>query len=179
MARALSEAEEAARKKYDGMTRREYKAKHSKFKSDPTTSRKGNFVVAALFYGNDTPQPTSFPVIGAALAHFDKLSKNANVSVLKLIEYTPKLDKDGNPTNESKASVLHQLNKTNQQFANSKVEHIWRRPDALTEYRKKAIENNDDLMRAFLNNGLVLSRSVYYDGNPWWATAKDRTEYLQ
>lgn len=175
--RQLSEAEQIARKKYDGMTRREFNATKGKFAKQQPKARKGNFIVAALFYGNDTAQPHSFPVYEAALAHFDKLSINANISVLKLIEIVPVIDADGKQTNETKSKVLFQLNKTNQQFCNSKEEIIWRmKHGQQTEYRKKAIENSDTLMAAMANNNLEISRIVYYDGNPWWESARERRQ---
>lgn len=144
------------------LTRRQQRQATSKFKnadSNYKTPKPGiQFLVAALYFGHDKAQDVPCKSLGEALDRFAAISKNPNVLVVKVI----KLERI-EVSNESKISVLHQLHKTNQQFVNSKVEHIWRKPGS------QVLLTNEGLKKQNISPfGLELARTIYSDGSPWW-----------
>lgn len=161
-ARTLSEPEQQARKKRDGLTAREFRAKHSKFKHVTTKNDVGSFEVQVLMYGNDLPQTAPFNNRHAALARFEKMTTNPNVSVVKLVQYTMAA------TGESKKNVLLQVVKTNQTFANSKTEIFYRRKGSNDLFGKSAIEKQPALQKLYLEDALEVARYASVGGHPWW-----------
>jgi len=149
---------EAGKKRYDGLTAREYRQKHSKFAKRDGNYRPGSFAVAALYFGHDKAQEMPCKDMADALSRFAAIIKNPNVLVVKLIEFTAIKG-----SNESKTMVHHQYHKTNQQFCNSKVEHIWRIPGSLTLLTDEGVKKQQ-----VHTNNLELARTVYTGGQPWW-----------
>lgn len=103
-------------------TARQRRARTSKFNRRDENARTGSFEIMALFDGNPKPQSAPFPNLSAALARFDRLSTNPALTVVKLIEFTTLRGADDNQAG-TRINVLHQLNRTHQEFANGK--HPW------------------------------------------------------
>lgn len=100
-------------------TARQRRARTSKFNKRDENARMGSFEIMATFEGNPKPQSAPFPNLSAALARFDRLSTNPALQVVKLIEFTTMRDSNDNQAG-TRINVLHQLNRTNQEFANGK-----------------------------------------------------------
>lgn len=84
--RTLSEAEQKARKKYGGLTRREYRAKNSKFANHRPKSL-GNYELIAFFEGNPTPNTVTFPNESASVARYDRLHTNPALRSMRVIRH--------------------------------------------------------------------------------------------
>lgn len=82
--RTLTEAEEKARKKYGGLTRRQYNAQNSKFANHRQVTQ-GNFELIALFHGKVTPDTATFPNEAAVLARFDRLRSNPALRAIRVV----------------------------------------------------------------------------------------------
>lgn len=149
------------------LTARQRRAANSKFKNLDPNARKGEFEIEALFFGNDSPDKVNFPNLAAALSHFQKLSVNTNLSGVKLVEY-----KRNRETNDVVRDVLHQLTKTNQTFANSKVEIFYRRPNVKGVFNMTAIKKSPALLRDYMDNKLEVARYMSVGGEPWWETLR-------
>lgn len=169
--RELSDAEKTARKKYNGMTRREYNAKHGKFAKlgDRETDTNGQYEVVAMFFGNDKPQSAPLPSLNAAIARFQRLSSNENLIALKLIEHVVVYDKDGNATG-TRPVTLHSFTKTGQEFANSRIEALWRKKTDGSIVKDNLVMKNTALLKSAENGDLELYRFVAIGGQPWWET---------
>lgn len=159
--RQLSEAEQIARNKYNGLTRRQYNAEHGKFSkaNKAPKARVGSFFVVALFDGNPVPQQAPFPNDLAALARFEKLMTNPNVMELKLIESPPK----------SKTSTLYSFQRSGaQRFANSTVETLYAAKGDNTLLSMKAIKQSDKLLDKFYNGEITAVKEYWSGGSAWW-----------
>lgn len=167
--RTLSDAEQAARKKRNGMTRREFNAKHSKFANRAPKAENGSYEIVALFDGNPVPQTAPFPNVAAALARFERLSTNENIQSLKLIENRTAYDNNGNAVG-LRQSVLYSLVKTGQEFANSRIEALWRKKGGNSILKEKAVFASPSLTKAAANGELELFKFIAVGGNPWWET---------
>lgn len=109
--RELQDYEIVARKKYGGMTRRQYNLRNRPAR--PAKSAAGSYTVRALFTSSPNPQEAPFPSEAAALARFDRLSTNpALISVSVLIEQT-------NSNGYKRQVAIYSLTKTGQEFAGS------------------------------------------------------------
>lgn len=153
--RTLSEAEQAARKKYGGLTAREFRAKNSKFNRPVTTS--GSYDVEAIFDGNPVVQTAPFPNDAAAIARFERLSSNPNVLEVRVVQ-----SKDG------KRATIFSLKKGGQEFANSKTTTIYREPNGNTMLTMKTIKASPRLTDAFLANKLEAVKHKAEGGQAWW-----------
>lgn len=156
--RELREDEIAARKRYGGMTRRQYNA--SKRPAYTPKSRTGSFVVRAIFRGNPKPQEIPFPNESAAVARFERLSTNENALSVSVIE--TRLDSRGN----KRQSVIYSLLRLGQEFANSKVETLYRSSDSVVGL--KAIKASPKLLEAYCNGNLEVHSYLAYGGEAWW-----------
>lgn len=155
-----------AKTKETQLTARQRRAANSKFNIDPN-ARKGEFEIEALFFDKDVPDMVTFPNLAAALSHFQKLSVNTNLSGVKLVEY-----KRNRETNDVTRSVLHQLTKTNQTFANSKVDILYRRPNVKGVFNMTAIKKSPALLKDYMDNKLEVARYMSVGGEPWWETPR-------
>lgn len=143
------------------LTRRQQRQATSKFKNADNNYKPVEgvqFILAALYFGHDMAQEMPCKTLGEALERFAGLQKNPNLLVAKIkrIEHIK-------GTNEHKVSVLHQLHKTNQQFINSKVENIWRKPGTTVLLTQDGLKKQN--ISPF---GLELARVIYSDGSAWW-----------
>jgi hypothetical protein len=84
--RTLTEAEEKARKKYGGLTRRDYNAKNSKFANHRSTVQ-GNFELVALFHGKPLPDTATFPNEAAVLARFERLCSSPALMAIRVVHH--------------------------------------------------------------------------------------------
>lgn len=84
--RTPTEAEEKARKKYGGLTRREYNAKHSKFANHRPTVQ-GNFELIALFHNKLMPDTATFPNEAAAVARFDRVLGSPALMAVRVVHH--------------------------------------------------------------------------------------------
>lgn len=164
--RQLSEAEQAARAQCGGLTRREWRAKTSKFHR-PMTGRSGSFEVAGLFEGNTAEQTDAFPNELAALARFQTLSTNPNLISLNLIENQVIRGRNDEAVG-LKGVVLYSLHKYGQEFANSKTVTIYKEPGGNATLTMKAIKASERLSDAYFSNKLEVVKHRAEGGEPWW-----------
>lgn len=162
--RELNEAEKKARQRYEGLTAREYRAKHSKFKKADPNYRKGSFIVTSLYYGHDQGQEAPVKTLTEAMAHYAATVKNRNALVVKVIELVK------NAEGETVRKVLHQYHNTNMQFINSKKEIIYRVEGTTTLLTEKGVVKHQ-----VPYSKLQVARVIYTDGSPWWDSSRDRT----
>lgn len=156
--RELREDEIAARKRYGGMTRRQYNA--TKRPTYTPKGRTGSFVVRAIFRGNPQPQEAPFPNESAAVARFERLSTNESALSISVIE--TKIDNNGN----KRQNVLYSLLRLGQEFANSKIETLYRNGDTVVGL--KAIKASPKLFDAYNNGNLEVHSYSAYGGEAWW-----------
>lgn len=162
-----SEAKKAALIKYDGLTARQYRAKHSKHAKHHPKSESGNFLVQSLHVGNDAPQTTNFPNIDAALARFIRLSSADNLISVKVIKpvviYGP-----NNAAIGTRDVVLYAYTKAvnGQQFCNSKSVTLYK--DGNSILSMKAIKNSERLTDKLYNGQLEVHSERFEGGQAWW-----------
>lgn len=118
--RTLSEAEQKARKKYEGLTRRQYNATEGRHAKHRRKSRNGSFEVVALFVGKTVPDTAPFPNEAAALARFDRLSTNPALLNVKVVEHRDVFNAD-NVLLGKRSETLYALTTMAQEFANSRA----------------------------------------------------------
>lgn len=167
MSKQLSEAEQKARVKYKGLTRRDYNAAHSKFANHRPKSEDGSFEVVAMFNGNPAPQTAPFPNEAAALARFDMLQKNPAIYNLKAVKNVVAYNADGRPTG-MRPVTLYSLHRSGQEFANSKVEVLYRRPGGNDVFNTRHILTRPDLIQLYRAGQLEVAKRVITGGTPWW-----------
>lgn len=166
--RELSDAEKTARKKYNGMTRREFNAKHGKFANHVAkTDTAGSFEVVAIFLGSeDKPQSAPFPNLDAALSRYNRICSNESLVAVKLVEEVAVL-MDGKAVG-TRQRVLHSFTRNNQEFANSRIEALWRKKSDGSLVKEAAALKNPALIKSAAEGGLELYKFVAIGGQPWW-----------
>jgi hypothetical protein len=166
--RELSEAETKARKKYDGMTRRQYNRTKGKFANLEPKSENGSFEVVTVFDGNPVEQTAPFPTMAAALSRFEKLSTNPNIRTLKVVKNVVTFNSKGEATGMNRVAI-HTLHRLGQQFANSRLETIYRRPGGNETLTLKAIKGSPRLYELYATGQLEVVKQVATGGHPWWS----------
>lgn len=140
------------RERYGGLTAKEHRAKHSKFKNADPNYRKGQFIISTLYYGHDQGQEAPVKTLSEAMAHYAATVKNRNALVVKVIEVV-----------NGERHLLHQYHNTNMQFNNSKEEIIWRVKDTNITLTEKGVAK-----QGLPYSKLEVARVIYTDGKPWW-----------
>lgn len=169
MSKQLSEAEQKARVKYKGLTRRQFNAEHSKFANHRPKSEDGSFEIVALFSGNPVPQTAPFPNEAAALVRFEMMRRNPAVHTVKVVKNVVNYNADGRPTG-MRPVVLYSLHRSGQEFANSKVETLYRRPGGNDVFNMRHILTRPDLIQLHQAQQLEVAKRIITGGTPWWAS---------
>lgn len=173
--RQLSEPEQKARSKRDGLTRRDYNAKHSKFAKQAPKTEAGDFEIVATFVGNPVPQTAPFPNLAAALARFSRLggddSNKGNPDILDLrIIQNKVIRNDKGEVVELRREAIYGFQRGgNQEFANSKVETLWKQSGSNgATLSMKQIRQSPKLTVAYTNGELEIAKQVVTGGQAWW-----------
>lgn len=169
MSRQLSEAEQKARDKRGGLTRRQYNAANSKFANHRPKSENGSFEVVALYNDNPAPQTAPFPNEASALARFDTLRKNPDAYYLRVVKNEVIYGADGRPSGMRQVT-LYSLHRSGQEFANSRVETLYRRQGGNDVFGMKHILSTPDLTALALVGQLEVAKKIIRGGTPWWAS---------
>lgn len=164
MARQLSEPEQAARDKRGGLTARQYRQKHSKFALPK--GRAGEFEIITLIDGANAPQMARFNNEIPALIQFEKLLSNPELRSVKLVEIKTIFLDTGKVV---RPETIYQFQRAgNQQYANSKIETLYRRKGGNDVFAMKVIKRSPKLLEAYQNNELEVAKERYVGGEAWW-----------
>ncbi len=169
MNKELSESEQKARVKYKGLTRRQFNSQYSKFAGHRPKSENGSFEIVALFNGNPAPQTAPFPNEAAALTRFDVLRGNPAAHSIKIVKNVVEYGADGRAKG-LRPTTIYSLTRSGQEFANSKVELLYRRKGGNDVFNMKHILSRPELAQLMLRGELEVAKRIITGGTPWWAS---------